>query len=100
VSPTRQPFEGLTGAESNPDSSGKPVTVFKIDPTTANAYFMPGADPGEGYMATNSQPYGSTATPPSGQIPANQGFVAGLRIHAQLGGIVAGVVDRPRYHRQ
>jgi len=75
VSPTGQPFEGLTGTESNPDGSGNPVTVFKIDPTMANAYFMPGADPGEGYMATNSQLYGSTATPPSGQVPANQGFV-------------------------
>jgi len=75
VSPTGQPFEGLTGTESNPDGSGNPVTVFKIDPTMANAYFMPGADPGEGYMATNSQLYGSIATPPSGQVPANQGFV-------------------------
>jgi phospholipase C len=75
VSPTGQPFEGLTGTESNPDGSGSPVTVFKIDPGTANAYFMPGADPGEGYMATNSQLYGSIATPPSGQVPTNQGFV-------------------------
>jgi len=75
VSPTGQPFEGLTGTESSPDGSGNPVTVFKIEPTTANAYFMPGADPGEGYMATNSQLYGSTATPPSGQVLTNQGFV-------------------------
>ena len=63
VSPSGQPFEGLTGAESNPDASGNPVPVVKIDSTTANAYLMPGADPGEGYMATNSQLYGATANP-------------------------------------
>jgi phospholipase C len=77
VSPTtNQPFEGLTGTESNPDASGNPVTVFKIEPSTPNAYFMPGADPGEGYMATNSQLFGSTSGPASSaQVPAMQGFV-------------------------
>jgi phospholipase C len=77
VSPaTGQPFEGLTGIESNPDASGSPVTVFKIEPTMHNAYFMPGANPGEGYMATNSQCYGSTSGPSSpGEVPAMQGFV-------------------------
>ena len=52
-SPSGQAFEGLTGAESNPDATGKPVKVFQITKTTKNAYFMPGSDPGEGYMATN-----------------------------------------------
>ncbi len=76
VSPAGQPFEGLSGTESNPDASGSPVTVFKIEPTTPNAYFMPGADPGEGYMATNDQLFGSTAAPPtSATVPAMQGFV-------------------------
>jgi len=28
-------FDGLTGTESNPGSSGQPVTVFGIEPTTA-----------------------------------------------------------------
>ena len=74
VSPTGQPFEGLTGKESNPDSSGKPVTVFRIEPNTPNAYFMPGADPGEGYMATNSQLFGSN-TAPTPPVAKNQGFV-------------------------
>src|SRR6201986_4324699 len=70
VSPTGQPFEGLTGTESNPDGSGNPVTVFKIEPP------MPGADPGEGYMATNSQLFGSTAAPPtSATVPGMEGFV-------------------------
>ena len=75
VSPAGQPFDGLTGNESNPDSSGSPVKVFKIEPTTPNAYFMPGADPGEGYMATNDQLFG-TKTPAAGAVPANQGFVS------------------------
>ena len=49
-----QPFDGLTGTESNPGKGGQPVQVFKITPDSPNAYFMPGADPGEGYAATNS----------------------------------------------
>jgi phospholipase C len=50
--------------------------VFKIEPSTPNAYFMPGADPGEGYMATNSQLFGSTDGPASpGAVPAMDGFV-------------------------
>ena len=73
-SPSGQAFEGLTGAESNPDANGNPVKVFQITKTTKNAYFMPGSDPGEGYVATNSQLFGSTdaPTPP---VATNQGFV-------------------------
>ncbi len=74
VSPTGQPFAGLSGSESNPGTDGKPVPVFPINPSTPNAYFMPGADPGEGYMATNSQLFGSNTapTPPTATM---QGFV-------------------------
>lgn len=77
-SPTGQPFEGLTGTESNPmsgnNSGSKNVTVFKIQTSDKNAYFMPGSDPGEGYAATNSQLFGNTnaPTPP---IATNQGFI-------------------------
>ncbi|PYS85029.1 MAG: phosphoesterase [Acidobacteria bacterium] len=73
-SPAGQPFEGLTGKESNPDANGKPVPVFKIKATDQNAYFMPGADPGEGYAATNSELFGSTDAPVP-PVPINQGFV-------------------------
>jgi phospholipase C len=73
--PSGQPFEGLTGTESNPDSSGQPVTVFQIGPTTPNAYLMPGADPGEGYMATNDQLYGADGAPASGAPATCQGFI-------------------------
>ncbi len=76
TSPAGQPFEGLTGSESNPDASGQPVSVYQVGPATPNAYFMPGADPGEGYLATNKQLFGSDAGPAStGQAAANQGFV-------------------------
>ncbi|HLI39809.1 MAG TPA: alkaline phosphatase family protein, partial [Streptosporangiaceae bacterium] len=75
VSPSGQAYEGLTGSESNPDPGGKPVTVFPITPSTPNAYFMPGADPGEGYKATNSQLWGTAAAPASGTVPAMSGFV-------------------------
>ena len=65
VSPSGQPFDGLTGSESTPGSNGQPVTVFPIGPATPSAYYMPGADPGEGYMATNDQLYGSDSGPAS-----------------------------------
>jgi phospholipase C len=61
--PSGQPFEGLTGDESNVDASGSAVKVFPISPTQHNAYFMPGADPGEGYDHTNTQLFGTTAAP-------------------------------------
>ena len=75
VSPAGQPFEGLTGTEFSPDASGQPVAVYRIEPATPNAYFMPGADPGEGYMATNSQIFSSTTAPAAGTVPAMTGFV-------------------------
>jgi phospholipase C len=74
VSASGQSYEGLTGKETNPDQNGLPVAVFAIEPTMSNAYFFPGADPGEGYQATNAQLFGSdnAPTPP---IATNQGFV-------------------------
>jgi phospholipase C len=91
VSPAGQPFAGLAGTESNLDANGNPVAVFAIEPTTPNAYFMPGADPGEGYTATNEQLFGRATAPtaaaatngqlfgrPSASTPAlatNTGFV-------------------------
>src|SRR5580692_11426067 len=74
VSPTGQPFEGLTGTESNPGADGVAVPVYQIQATDQNAYFMPGADPGEGYSATNSQLFGTT-TAPVPPVATNQGFV-------------------------
>ncbi|HEX3784970.1 MAG TPA: alkaline phosphatase family protein [Pseudonocardiaceae bacterium] len=75
VSPTGQPFEGLTGTEQCPGTDGKPVAVYPITPSTPNAYFMPGADPGEGYSATNDQLYGSTTAPAAGAVAPMTGFV-------------------------
>jgi phospholipase C len=73
VSTAGQPFEGLKGQESNPGKNGN-VPVFQIKSTDANAYLMPGADPGEGYTATNAQLFGSNnaPTPPNA---TNNGFV-------------------------
>src|SRR5690242_3403450 len=66
VSPAGDPFEGLTGNESCLGSDGTPVAVYPITQQTTDAYFMPGADPGEGYAATNVQLYGSAQTPAAG----------------------------------
>src|SRR5580692_4422793 len=72
--PKSDTFEGLTGSESNTDASGNTVTVYQIDHTATGAYFMPGADPGEGYANTNAQLFG-TGDPPSPPVATNKGFV-------------------------
>ncbi|MBO0837011.1 MAG: phosphoesterase [Actinobacteria bacterium] len=72
--PGGQPFEGLLGTESNDDSTGKPVTVFPIEAASPNAYFMPGADPGEGYANTNVQLFGK-GSPPKPPVATMTGFV-------------------------
>jgi phospholipase C len=74
VSTGGDPFDGLTGTESCPGADGTPVQVFAITPATKNAYFLPGADPGEGFRPTNAQLFGTTS-PPAGAIPSMQGFV-------------------------
>jgi phospholipase C len=63
----------MAGQESNPDSSQNRVSVYKINPADPAAYFMPGADPGEGY-ANEPQLFGSghAPVPPAA---TNQGFV-------------------------
>ena len=68
------PFEGLTGTESNTDGSGNAVPVYQIDTTKPGAYFMPGADPGEGYANTNAQLFG-TGKEPTPPLATMSGFV-------------------------
>ena len=93
-SPAGQPFEGLTGSESNPDSSGKAVPVFKIKATDSNAYFMPGADPGEGYSATNSQLFDATQAPVP-PLETNSGFVTDYAYTLGWQSKEQGLVDPP-----
>ena len=78
TTPGGQPFEGLTGDESNPDDSGKPVRVFQITKDSKHPYLMPGADPGEGFHNTNTQLF-STDDPVHGATPTNQGFIVNFR---------------------
>lgn len=75
VTPSGQPFDGLTGAETNPGSDGSPVSVFRITSVTPNAHFMPGGGPGEGYNAMNNQLFGAITAPASEPAVSNQGFV-------------------------
>ncbi|MFJ6054476.1 alkaline phosphatase family protein [Streptomyces sp. NPDC092307] len=74
-SPSGQPYEGLTGKESNPDGQGGTVAVFPIDHTKPYAYFMPGADPGEGFVHTNRQLFGTGYPPSPAPGATNSGFV-------------------------
>jgi phospholipase C len=73
-----QPFEGLTGDEFNVDDAGTEVKVFKITPGSKHPYFMPGADPGEGFHNTNIQLF-STGDPAPGSDPANDGFIKNFK---------------------
>ena len=76
---TGQPFEGLTGNESNPDDTGREFKVFDINSTTnKHPYLMPGADPGEGFYNTNYQLFG-TDDPVPGAVPTNRGFVINFK---------------------
>jgi phospholipase C len=77
-SPTGHPFEGLTGDEANPDRAGRAVPVFKIDHNHPHPYFMPGADPGEGFQNTNIQLF-STENPSEGMSATNSGFVVNFQ---------------------
>src|SRR5258707_1528529 len=77
-SETNQPFEGLTGKESNPDDAGREIKVYKIDHSAKHPYLMPGADPGEGFHNTNYQLF-STDAPTPGEAPTNQGFVINFK---------------------
>ena len=78
ISPAGQPFEGLTGQETNPDDTGRSVAVYSIQPDDPNPYLMPGADPGEGFLNTNYQLF-QTDDPAPGAQPANQGFVVNFK---------------------
>ena len=82
-SPAGDPFEGLTGTESNTDANGAEVTVFKIDPAKPSAYLMPGCNPGEGYSATNLQLFGAdpAPTPP---VATNSGFITNFAANITL----------------
>src|ERR1041385_1518304 len=97
-SPHGQPFDGLIGNEYNLDDSGNKVQVFKIKKSMSNAYYMPGADPGEGYSATNSQLFDST-TAPSDPVAQNNGFVKdfqytlGWETQDPSWGVLPGTVD-------
>src|SRR2546423_1946329 len=74
ISSLGHPFEGLTGNETNPDKKNKPVKVFKIQKTDKNSYFMPLGNPGEGFLNTNAQLFGTTTPDPKAKA-TNLGFV-------------------------
>jgi phospholipase C len=77
-SPSGHAFDGLTGTETNPDGTGREKQVFRIDSTAKHPYFMPGADPGEGFYNTNYQLF-STDDPTSGAVDKNRGFVISFK---------------------
>ena len=77
-SPAGHDFDGLTGNETNPDSAGRPVKVFRITGQHVHPYIMPGADPGESFVNTNVQLFESENPPPDA-VPDNDGFVVNFQ---------------------
>jgi phospholipase C len=78
MSPAYQPFDVLTGNESNPDDLGREVKVYKIQKSDPHPYLMPGADPGEGFLNTNYQLF-STDNPGPEAKPDNKGFLLNFK---------------------
>jgi phospholipase C len=77
-SPQGQDFDGLTGQESNRDDTGRDWPVFKISASDKHPYFMPGADPGEGFRNTNYQLF-ETDDPQPGTKPTMGGFLMNFK---------------------
>ena len=71
-STTGQPFEGLTGNETNPDDTGREIPVFKITQNTEHPYLMPGADPGEGFHNTKITNYSARTIRLPGPSPTTR----------------------------
>lgn len=78
VTPSGASFEGLTGDETNPDDTGRSIPVTQITADMPNAYFKPGADPGEGFYNTNMQLFSATH-PASSDKASNRGFVVNFK---------------------
>ena len=79
--PREQEFDGLTGNESNFDSKGDEIRVWRITPKTPCRYLKPGHDPAEGFLATNRQLFGKEN--PVGLSPNNEGFVTDFELTLQ-----------------
>ncbi len=65
-------YEGLTGQEHNPGADGRRVPVSPAQPGRPYLYYLPGADPGEGFVNTNDQLFGNDA---GAGTATNDGFV-------------------------
>jgi phospholipase C len=69
-------FNGLTGAESNPNPPGAPVQVWKNTGTDRATMTIPDPDPGELWTDMNQQICGNQAYNPPSPANAMSGFVA------------------------
>ncbi len=69
-SPNGDPFDGLTGTETNPKRKGKPVPVQRESARTS----VPDPDPGEEYQHVNVQLF-QTDPAPNPPVATNDGFV-------------------------
>ena len=73
--PKSDSFEGLAGAEQNPDANGTPVPVWNSPGSDEASMSIPDPDPGELWTDINTQLFGAPDSPKSGQVPAMAGFV-------------------------
>jgi phospholipase C len=72
--PKSASFDGLTGDEFNPDSTGAPIGVWSNGGTDEATMRIPDPDPGELWTDINTQLFGTSAVP-VGATPTMNGFV-------------------------
>ena len=72
--PKSERFDGLDGAEANPDLTGTPVVVNNDAGTGFGVMTIPNPNPGESWRDINEQLFGTPDPPAPGQIPSMAGF--------------------------
>jgi phospholipase C len=68
-------FDGLSGAESNPDKDGKAVPVWNAPGVDSKNMTIPDPDPGELWPDMNMQLFGTADVPTPAPAPEMKGFV-------------------------
>ena len=84
--PKSDGFNGLTGAENNPDDKGVPIPVWNQPGTDDVTMSIPDPDPGELFADINTQLFGSPQIPAAGAVPTMHGFVKSYANQVDRGG--------------
>ncbi len=73
--PNSPTFDGLSGTEANPDTTGAPISVWCGNGTDEDSMRVPNPDPGELWTDINTQLFGTPVPPSPAPAPTMDGFV-------------------------